>query len=196
MNSRLARGRPSFGFPHCLFTATVRGLHQKLGGTSRMILAGQVSYDGDAPLAHRHGCSTGPSVPVPPTALVPSRASWDPSEPTFEAFVLIRFVALAARHRTVLRYGANCSWWDQAPPLAPSAAELNCASPMLDTAIVFGSILTDLVHSMRICSGRAARSPRSLNELIPFRAALGAGPILLQTVCTKNFFPARQKSED
>jgi len=59
--------RPSSASTIAASPATAVAYDQKLGGTSRMILAGQVNYDGDAPArrhCHRVAPNGEPSAPA------------------------------------------------------------------------------------------------------------------------------------
>src|SRR5467141_4153830 len=82
---------------------------QKLGGTSRMILAGQVSYDGDSPAGGiaTVWLPTGTLSAGPHTALVLREARLGPIGPTFRGIRLDQGGALAFGNRTVLRYGGE-----------------------------------------------------------------------------------------
>jgi Carboxypeptidase regulatory-like domain len=89
--------------------ATAVAYDQKLGGTSRMILAGQVSYDAEAPAG---GISavwlpTGTLGAGPHTALVLREAKLGPEGPTFRGVRFDQGGALALGDRTVLQYGGE-----------------------------------------------------------------------------------------
>src|SRR5467141_3528666 len=82
---------------------------QKLGGTGRMILAGQVSYDGDAPAGGiaTVWLPTGTLGAGPHTALVLREARLGPVGPTFRGIRFDQGGALAFGNRTILRYGGE-----------------------------------------------------------------------------------------
>ncbi len=89
--------------------ATAVAYDQKLGATSRMILAGQVSYDGDAPAGGiaTVWLPTGTLGAGPHTALVLREAKLGPVGPTFRGIRFDQGGALALGDRTVLRYGGE-----------------------------------------------------------------------------------------
>src|SRR5260370_3870364 len=101
--------RPSSASSIASSPATAVAYDQKLGGTSRMILAGQVNYDGDAPA----GCiatrwlPTGTLGAGPHTALVLREAKLGPVGPTFRGVRFDQGGVLALGDRTVLRYGGE-----------------------------------------------------------------------------------------
>src|SRR5260221_8824121 len=82
---------------------------QKLGGTGRMILAGQVSYDGDAPAGGiaTVWLPTGTLGAGPHTALVLREARLGPEGPAFRGIRFDQGGALGLGDRTVLRYGSE-----------------------------------------------------------------------------------------
>ncbi|HUE54185.1 MAG TPA: carboxypeptidase-like regulatory domain-containing protein [Candidatus Udaeobacter sp.] len=89
--------------------ATAVAYDQKLGGTSRVILAAQVNYDQDAPAG---GISTvwlptGTIGAGPHTALVLRQAKLGPTGQTFRGVRLDQGGALALSDRMALRYGAE-----------------------------------------------------------------------------------------
>jgi hypothetical protein len=89
--------------------ATAVAFDQKLGGTSRMIFAGQVSYDGDAPAGGIAAVwlPTGTLGAGPHTALVLREAKLGPVGPTFRGIRFDQGGALALGDRTVLQYGGE-----------------------------------------------------------------------------------------
>jgi hypothetical protein len=89
--------------------ATAVAYDQKLGGTSRMILAGQVSYDTDAPAGGIAAVwlPTGTLGAGPHTALVLREAKLGPEGPTFRGVRFDQGGALALGDRTVLQYGGE-----------------------------------------------------------------------------------------
>src|SRR3989442_8830153 len=82
---------------------------QKLGGPSRMIRAGQVSYDGDSPAGGiaTVWLPTGTLGAGPHTALVLREAKLRPVGPTFRGVRFDQGGAVALGDRTVLRYGGE-----------------------------------------------------------------------------------------
>src|SRR6266705_2360441 len=89
--------------------ATAVAYDQKLGGTSRMILAGQVNYDGDAPAGGIAAVwlPTGTLGAGPHTALVLREAKLGPVGPVFRGVRLDQGGALMLGDHTVLRYGGE-----------------------------------------------------------------------------------------
>lgn len=89
--------------------ATAVAYDQKLGGTSRMILAGQVSYDADAPAGGIAAVwlPTGTLGAGPHTALVLREARLGPEGPTFRGVRFDQGGALALGDRIVLQYGGE-----------------------------------------------------------------------------------------
>jgi hypothetical protein len=89
--------------------ATAVAYDQKLGGTSRMILAGQLSYDSDAPAGGiaTVWLPTGTLGAGPHTALVLREAKLGPLGPTFRGVRFDQGGALALGDRTILHYGGE-----------------------------------------------------------------------------------------
>src|SRR5438309_1531487 len=89
--------------------ATAVAYDQKLGGTSRMILAGQVSYDGDAPAGGiaTVWLPTGTLGAGPHAALVLREAKLGPVGRTFRGVRFDQGGAMALGDRTVLKYGGE-----------------------------------------------------------------------------------------
>jgi hypothetical protein len=89
--------------------ATAVAYEQKLGGTSKMILAGQLNYDGDAPAGGiaTVWLPTGTLGAGPHTALVLREARLGPVGPTFRGIRLDQGGALAFGNRIILRYGGE-----------------------------------------------------------------------------------------
>jgi hypothetical protein len=125
--------------------ATAVAYDQKLGGTSRMILAGQVSYDGDAPAGGiaTVWLPTGTLGAGPHTALVLREAKLGPVGPTFRGIRFDQGGALALGDRTVLQYGGEyvlVGLGTAASSLRPRA-ELNVRlTDDWSTAFVFASM--------------------------------------------------------
>ena len=101
--------RPSSASSVDASPATAVAYDQKLGGTSRMILAGQVSYDSDAPAGGiaTIWLPTGTLGAGPHTALVLREAKLGPVGPTFRGVRLDQGGALALGEHTVLQYGGE-----------------------------------------------------------------------------------------
>ncbi len=89
--------------------ATAVAYEQKLGGANRMILAGQVSYDDDAPAGGiaTVWLPTGSLGAGPHTALVLREAKLGPVGPVFRGIRFDQGGALALGDRTVLQYGSE-----------------------------------------------------------------------------------------
>ncbi len=89
--------------------ATAVAYDQKLGGTSRMILAGQMSYDSDAPAGGiaTVWLPTGTLGAGPHTALVLREAKLGPLGPSFRGVRFDQGGALALGDRTILHYGGE-----------------------------------------------------------------------------------------
>src|SRR3989441_11517956 len=87
--------------------ATAVAYDQKLGGTSRVILAGQMSYDNDTPAGGiaTVWLPTGTLGAGPHTALVLREAKLGPVGPVFRGVRLDQGGALMLGDHTVLRYG-------------------------------------------------------------------------------------------
>src|SRR2546427_12091690 len=87
--------------------ATAVAYEQKLGGTSKMLFAGQVSYDGDAPAGGiaTVWLPTGTLGAGPHTALVLREARLGPVGPAFRGIRLGQGGSLALRNRTTFRAG-------------------------------------------------------------------------------------------
>src|SRR5260370_7667678 len=86
--------------------ATAVAYEQKLGGASKMILAGQMSYDSDAPAGGiaTVWLPTGTLGAGPHTALVLREARLGPLAPPFPRIPLDQARALAFANRTLLPY--------------------------------------------------------------------------------------------
>ena len=89
--------------------ATAVAYDQKLGGTSRLILAGQMSYDEDAPAGSiaTVWLPTGSLGAGPQTALVLREAKLGPEGPTFRGVRINQGGALALGDRAILSYGGE-----------------------------------------------------------------------------------------
>src|SRR5712671_7337868 len=137
--------RPSSASSIASSPATAVAYDQKLGGTSRMILAGQVSYDGDSPAGGiaTVWLPTGTLGAGPHTALVLREAKLGPVGPTFRGIRFDQGGALALGDRTVLQYGGEyvlVGLGAAASSLRPRA-ELNVrVTDDWSTAVVFASM--------------------------------------------------------
>jgi hypothetical protein len=89
--------------------ATAVAYEQTLGGTSKMIFAGQVNYDGDAPAGGiaTVWLPTGTLGAGPHTALVLREAKLGPVGPSFRGVRIDQGGGLALGDRTMLRYGGE-----------------------------------------------------------------------------------------
>ncbi len=159
--------------------ATAVAYDQKLGGTSRLILAGQVSYDGDAPAGGiatvwlptgTLGAGAGPH-----TALVLREAKLGPVGPTFRGVRFDQGGALALGDRAVLRYGGEyvlVGLGAAASSLRPRA-DLNVRlSDDWSTAVVFASMPNGPGPLETIDAQPGGALGAALNELDAFPALL------------------------
>src|SRR5438309_3170806 len=169
--------RPSSASTIASSPATAVAYDQKLGGTSRMILAGQVNYDGDAPAGGiaTVWLPTGTLGAGPHTALVLREAKLGPVGPTFRGVRFDQGGAVALGDRTVLRYGGEyvlVGLRASASSLRPRA-ELNVRlTDDWSTAIVFASMPDGPgpLEANNAQSGGALAA--ALNELDAFPALL------------------------
>jgi hypothetical protein len=101
--------RPSSASSIASSPATAVAYDQKLGGVSRMILAGQVNYDGDAPAGGiaTVWLPTGTLGAGPHTALVLREAKLGPVGPVFRGIRFDQGGAVALGDRAVLQYGGE-----------------------------------------------------------------------------------------
>jgi len=165
--------------------ATAVAYEQKIGGTSKVILAGQMSYDQDAPSGGiaTVWLPTGTLGAGPHTALVLREAKLGPYGPTFRGVRIDQGGALALGNRAVLRYGGEyvlVGLGAAASSLRPRA-ELNVrVSDDWTTALIFASMPsgTSPLEASDAQSGGALAS--ALNELDAFPALLwrGGHPVL------------------
>jgi len=127
--------------------STAVAYEQKLGGTSKMILAGQMSYDSDAPGGGiaTVWLPTGTLGAGPHTALVLREASLGPEGRTFRGVRIDQGGALALNDRMVLRYGGEfvlVGLGSAASALRPRA-ELNVrVTDDWSAALIFASMPT------------------------------------------------------
>jgi hypothetical protein len=166
--------------------ATAVAYEQKLGGTSKLILAGQMSYDQDAPSGGiaTVWLPTGTLGAGPHTALVLREAKLGPYGPTFRGVRIDQGGALTLGNRAVLRYGGEyvlVGLGAAASSLRPRA-ELNVrVSDDWTTALIFASMPsgTSPLEATDAQSGGALAS--ALSELDAFPALLWrAGHPVLQ----------------
>jgi len=125
--------------------ATAVAYDQKLGGTSRLILAGQMSYDGDAPGGGvaTVWLPTGTLGAGPHTALVLREAKIGPDGPNFRGVRLDQGGALMLGDRLLLRYGGEyvlVGLGAAASSLRPRAELSYRVSENWNTALIFASI--------------------------------------------------------
>ena len=157
--------------------ATAVAYDQKLGGTGRVILAGQMSYDNDTPAGGiaTVWLPTGTLGAGPHTALVLREAKLGPVGPVFRGVRLDQGGALMLGDHTVLRYGGEyvlVGLGAAASSLRPRA-ELNYRiSDDWSTALLFASMPAGpgpLEASDALPGGALAAA---LNELDAFPALL------------------------
>jgi len=157
--------------------ATAVAYEQKLGGTSKMLFAGQVSYDGDAPAGGiaTVWLPTGTLGAGPHTALVLREARLGPVGPTFRGIRLDQGGALAFGNRTILRYGGEyvlVGLGAAASSLRPRAELDVRLNDDWSTALVFASLPNGAgpLEANDTRSGGALAA--ALNELDAFPALL------------------------
>ena len=165
--------------------ATAVAYEQKLGGTSKVILAGQMSYDQDAPSGGiaTVWLPTGTLGAGPHTAVVLREAKLGPYGPTFRGVRIDQGGALALGNRAVLRYGGEyvlVGLGAAASSLRPRA-ELNVrVSDDWTTALIFASMPSG-TSPLEAADGQPGGALASaLNELDAFPALLwrGGHPVL------------------
>jgi len=166
--------------------STAVAYEQKLGGTSKMILAGQMSYDSDAPGGGiaTVWLPTGTLGAGPHTALVLREASLGPEGPTFRGVRIDQGGALALNDRTVLRYGGEfvlVGLGSAASALRPRA-ELNVrVTDDWSAALIFASMPTGPSPLEGGDAQPGGALAATLNELDAFPALLWrAGRPVLQ----------------
>jgi hypothetical protein len=166
--------------------STAVAYEQKLGGTSKMILAGQMSYDSDAPGGGiaTVWLPTGTLGAGPHTALVLREASLGPEGPTFRGVRIDQGGTLTLNDRAVLRYGGEyvlVGLGSAASALRPRA-ELNVrVTDDWSAALIFASMPTgpSPLEGGEAQPGGALAA--ALNELDAFPALLWrAGRPVLQ----------------
>jgi hypothetical protein len=167
--------------------ATAVAYEQKLGGTSKLILAGQMSYDNEAPSGGiaTIWLPTGTLGAGPHTALVLREASLGPEGPVFRGVRIDQGGALTVNNRTVLRYGGEyvlVGLGSAASSLRPRA-ELNVrVTDDWNTALVFASMPTGPSPLEGGDAQPGGALAAALNELDAFPALLWrAGRPVLQS---------------
>jgi hypothetical protein len=157
--------------------ATAVAYDQKLGGTSRLILAGQMSYDGDAPAGGiaTVWLPTGTLDAGPHTALVLREAKLGPVGPTFRGIRFEQGGALALGDRAVLRYGGEyvLVGLGAAASLLRPYADLNVRlTDDWSTAVVFASLANGPGPLEPVDAQPDGALGAALNELDAFPALL------------------------
>jgi len=157
--------------------ATAVAYDQKLGGASRVILAGQVSYDQDAPAGGvaTVWLPTGTLGAGPHTALVLRQAKLGPTGQAFRGVRIDQGGSLSFGDRTVLRYGSEyvlVGLGTAASSLRPRA-ELNVrVSDDWHAALIFASMPT-APGPLEASDGQPGGAlAAALNELDAFPALL------------------------
>jgi hypothetical protein len=165
--------------------ATAVAYEQKLGGTSKLILAGQMSYDDDSPGGGiaTVWLPTGTLGAGPHTALVLREAKLGPEGRTFRGVRIDQGGALSLGNRTVLRYGGEyvlVGLGAAASSLRPRA-ELNIRiSDDWSTALIFASMPNGPAPLEASDAQPGGALAAALNELDAFPALLwrGGRPVL------------------
>jgi hypothetical protein len=165
--------------------ATAVAYEQKIGGTSKVILAGQMSYDEDAPGGGiaTVWLPTGTLGAGPHTALVLREAKLGPAGPNFRGIRIDQGGALALGNRAVLRYGGEyvlVGLGAAASSLRPRA-ELNFRiSDDWSTALIFASMPSGPSPLEAGDAQPGGALAAALNELDAFPALLwrGGHPVL------------------
>jgi hypothetical protein len=157
--------------------ATAVAYDQKLGGASRVILAGQMSYDQDAPAGGiaTVWLPTGTLGAGPHTALVLREARLGPDGPTFRGVRVDQGGAITLGDRVALRYGGEyvlVGLGASASSLRPRA-ELNVRfSGDWTAALIFASMPSGPVPLEASDSQPGGALAAALNELDAFPALL------------------------
>ena len=165
--------------------ATSVAYDQKLGGASSLILAGQMSYDTDAPGGGiaTVWLPTGTLGAGPHTALVLREAKISPDGPNFRGVRLDQGGALALGDRLLLRYGGEyvlVGVGAAASSLRPRAQLSYKLSPDWYTELIFASMPSG-PGPLEASEGQPGGSlAAALNELDAFPALLfrGGHPVL------------------
>jgi hypothetical protein len=166
--------------------ATAVAYEQSLGGTSKMILAGQMSYDQDAPGGGiaTVWLPTGTLGAGPHTALVLREAKLGPGDRTFRGVRIDQGGALALGNRALLRYGGEyvlVGLGAAASSLRPRAELSIRISDDWSTALIFASVPSGPSPLEASDSQPGGVLAAALNELDAFPALLWrAGRPVLQ----------------
>lgn len=166
--------------------ATAVAYEQSLGGTSKMILAGQMSYDQDAPGGGiaTVWLPTGTLGAGPHTALVLREAKLGPGDRTFRGVRIDQGGALALGNRTLLRYGGEyvlIGLGAAASSLRPRAELDIRISDDWSTALIFASMPNGPAPLEASDAQPGGALAAALNELDAFPALLWrAGRPVLQ----------------
>jgi hypothetical protein len=166
--------------------ATAVAYEQSLGGTSKMILAGQMSYDQDAPGGGiaTVWLPTGTLGAGPHTALVLREAKLGPGDRTFRGVRIDQGGALALGNRALLRYGGEyvlVGLGVAASSLRPRAELSIRISDDWSTALIFASVPSGPSPLEASDSQPGGVLAAALNELDAFPALLWrAGRPVLQ----------------
>jgi len=165
--------------------ATAVAYEQKLGGTSKMILAGQMSYDQDAPGGGiaTVWLPTGTLGTGPHTALVLREAKLGPEGRTFRGVRIDQGGALSLGNRTVLRYGGEyvlVGLGAAASSIRPRAELDIRISDDWSTALIFASMPSGPAPLEAGDAQPGGALAAALNELDAFPALLwrGGRPVL------------------
>jgi hypothetical protein len=164
---------------------TALAYDQALGGASRVILAGQMSYDAEAPGGSiaTVWLPTGTLGAGPHTALVLREAKIGPDGPNFRGVRLDQGGALALSDRLVLRYGAEyvlVGLGAAASSLRPRAEFNYAVSDDWSTSLIFASMPSG-PGPLETAEGQPGGTlAAALNELDAFPALLwrGGRPVL------------------
>jgi hypothetical protein len=157
--------------------ATAVAYNQKLGGTSSLLFAGQMSYDDDAPGGGiaTVWLPTGTLGAGPHTALVLRQAKIGPGGPNFHGARLDQGGAISLGNRLLLRYGGEyvvVGLGASASSLRPRA-ELNYQiSQDWSTALIFASMPSGPGPLETAATPSNAMLTAALNELDAFPALL------------------------
>jgi hypothetical protein len=167
------------------FPATAVAYDQRLGGASRVILAGQVSYDSDAPSGGiaTVWLPTGTLGAGPHTALVLREAKLGNDGPNFRGVRLDQGGVLALGSRVALRYGGEyvlVGLGAAASLLRPRAELQYRISDAWSTALIFASMPTGPGPLEASDTQPGGPLAAALNELDAFPALLwrGGHPVL------------------
>ncbi len=166
--------------------ATAVAYEQSLGGTSKMILAGQMSYDQDAPAGGiaTVWLPTGTLGAGPHTALVLREAKLGPEGRTFRGVRIDQGGALALGNRVALRYGGEyvlVGLGAAASSLRPRAELSIRISDDWSTALIFASMPNGPAPLEASDAQPGGALAAALNELDAFPALLWrAGRPVLQ----------------